>query len=178
MGGAAGTLDLSRARSQIHTVRNWLDALAQSVNSRRGSGAQISAADLDRMAEWLVEEINVRIETEVFRLASSTQQALSTRGPSVIMGTGSNWEINTRMVDRYVFDFSHVFLPSDRASLTAEDRRTLATLRQILEGMYQARVRRRFSPSPYLAGRGIPRAQVPWSPPPLMPPPMRPLPAP
>jgi hypothetical protein len=168
--GAAATLTLARSSSQIATVRLWLDTLAQSVNQRRAAGAQIGAADLDRMASWLVEEVNVRSETEVFRLAASTQQALTARGPTVIIGTGANWQINATMVDRYVFDFSQVFLPADRAGLTPADRQALATLMQILEGIFQNRVRRRFSPSPYLVGRGIPRAPFTWTPPPLTPP--------
>lgn len=168
--GAAATLDLARSATQIATVRMWLDTLAQSVNGRRAAGAQISAADLDRMARWLVEEVNVRTETEVFRLAQSTQQALATPGPAIIIGTGVNWQISSAMVDHYVFDFSRVFLPTDRAGLTAADRQALATLMQILEGIFQSRVRRRFSPSPHLVGRGIPRAQMRWTLPPLVPP--------
>jgi hypothetical protein len=177
-GGAVATLDLSRAAPQIATVRLWLDTLARSVNPRRGAGAQISAADLDRMSRWLVDEVNVRAETEVYRLASVTQEVLTTPGPHVFRGMGANWEINRSMVDHYVFDFSSVFLPADRTGLTAADRQTLAMLLQILEGIFRSRVQRRFSPSPYLVGRGIPRAQVQWTPPPLTPPALRPLPLP
>jgi hypothetical protein len=130
------------------------------------------------MARWLLEEVNVRIETEVFRLAASTQQVLASRGPAIIIGTGTNWRINRDMVDKYVFDFSHVFLPADRATLTTMDQETLASMMQILEAIFQSRVRRRFNPSPYLVGRGIPRAQVQWIPPPLTPPTFPPLPVP
>jgi len=176
--GAAGTLDLARSQTQISSVRLWLDTLSQSVNARRSAGAQITAANLDQMANWLVEEINVRVETEVFRLAEETQRFLATRGPLVFIQPGPNWQINTGMVDRYVFDFSHVFLPGDRAGLTSTDQQTLATLLQILEGIYQSRVHRRFSQAPYLVGRSIPRAPVQWTPPPLTPPTLRPLPLP
>lgn len=176
--GAAATLDLARSTTQISSVRLWLDTLAQSVNTRRSAGAQITAANLDHMARWLVEEINVRIETEVFRLAEETQRFMATRGPLVYVQPGPNWQINTGMVDRYVFDFSQVFLPTDRAGLTAVDRQTLATLLQILEGIYQSRVRRRFQQAPYLTGRGIPRAPLTYTPPPLVPPTFRPLPLP
>lgn len=176
--GAAAILDLARSTTQISSVRLWLDALAQSVNGRRSAGAQITAANLDQMARWLVEEINVRVETEVFRLAEETQGFLATRGPLVYIQPGPNWQINTGMVDRYVFDFSQVFLPTDRAGLTAVDQQTLATLLQILEGIYQSRVRRRFSQAPYLVGRGIPRAPFTYTPPPLTPPTFRPLPLP
>lgn len=176
--GAAATLDLARSTTQISSVRLWLDTLAQSVNARRSAGAQITAANLDETARWLVEEINVRVETEVFRLAEETQGFLATRGPLVYIQPGPNWQINTAMVDRYVFDFSHTFLPTDRAGLTAVDQQTLATLLQILEGIYQSRVRRRFSQAPYLVGRGIPRAPFTYTPPPLTPPTFRPLPVP
>jgi len=167
---AVASLDLARLSRQIDTVRIWLDTLAQSVNRRRAASAQIGASALDAMARWLVEEVEVRAETEVFRLAQSTQQAVTARGPAIIIGTGTNWQVNSTMVDRYVFDFSGTFAPTDRAGLTADDQKTLNTLMQILEGIFQNRVRRRFSPSPYLVGRGIPRAQVQWQPPPLAPP--------
>jgi len=176
--GAAATLDLARSTTQIASVRLWLDTLVQSVNPRRGTIAQIGAADLARMASWLVEEINVRVETEVFRQAEETQGLMATRGPFVFSPPGPNWEINRSMVDRYVFDFSDVFLPTDRAGLTATDQQTLATLMQILEGIYQSRVSRRFNQTPYLIGRGIPRATLRWTPPPLTPPAFRPLPLP
>ena len=176
--GAVATLDLARSQTQISSVRLWLDTLSQSVNARRASGGQITVADLDRMASWLVEEINVRVETEVFRLAEETQRLMSTRGPLVYVQPGPNWQINNSMVDRYVFDFSQVFLPTDRAGLTATDQQTLATLMQILEGIYQSRVHRRFSQTPYLMGRGLPRAPFTWTPPPLAPPTFRPLPLP
>ncbi len=176
--GAAATLDLARSTTQIASVRLWLDTLAQSVNPRRGTGAQISAAELDRMASWLAEEINVRVETEVFRQAEETQRLMNTRGPIVYITPGANWQINTNMIDRYVFDFSRVFLPTDRAGLTATDQQTLATLLQILEGIFQSRVSRRFNRTPYLMGRGLPRTPLRWIPPPLTPPTFRPLPLP
>ena len=168
--GAAASLDMARLSSQISAVRLWLDTLAQSVNPRRAAGAQISAADLDRMARWLVEEVEVRAETEVFRQAFGVQQALAQPGPIVLITTGPNWQINSAMVDRYVFDLSQVFLPTDRTGLTPTDRQSLATLMSILEGIFQSRVRHRFSPTPYIMGRGIPRAPFQWTPPPLTPP--------
>jgi hypothetical protein len=178
--GAVGTLDLAHSARQIATVRQWLDALAQSVNLRRAPGAaRVGTADLDQLASWLIEEVNVRIETEVFRLAENTQREITSRGTSfIIMQTSQNTIINRARVDRYVFDYSHVFLPTDRAGLTATDQQTLATLTQILEGIFQSRVSRRFNPLPYLVGRGIPRAQFRWTPPPLTPPTFRPLPIP
>jgi hypothetical protein len=176
--GAARTLDLSRQATQITTVRNWLDTLAQSVNARRGGAARIAAADLDRMGRWLVEEIDVRIETEVFRLAAIVQSVQATRGPQVLINPSTNWTMNAATLDRYVFDLSRVFLPGDRASLSATDRQTLATLLQILEGLFTSRVNRRFNPSPYLIGRGLPRATPSLPPSPLTPPTFRPLPLP
>jgi hypothetical protein len=176
--GAAATLDLARSQTQISSVRLWLETLSQGVNTRRSSGSQITAANLDQMASWLVEEINVRVETEVFRLTEETQRLMSTRGPLVYIQPGPNWQINSAMVDRYVFDFSQVFLATDRTGLTAIDQQSLATLMQILEGVFQSRVHRRFSQTPYLMGRRIPRAPVTWTPPPLTPPTFAPLPLP
>lgn len=158
--GLSPALDLARSTRQIATVRLHLDALAQSVNSRRGSGTQISAANLDTMSRWLVEEVNVRIETEDFRLASVVQTMLATRGPQVIVGASANWTMNASTLDTYVFDFSRVFLPTDRTSLMQADQQTLAILLQILQGMFSSRIHRRFNPSPYMVGRGIPRAPV------------------
>ena len=176
--GGVGTLDQSHWPQALATIHMWLDTLATSVNTRRAATARISPADVDRITHWLFDEVNVRIETEVFRLVQSTQQAINTHGPSMIIGTGTNWQINATMLSHYVFDLSRVFLPGDRAGLTPIDQQTLATLQQILEGLFQGRVARRFSPSPYLAGRGIPRAQVQWTPPSLTPPPFSPLPVP
>lgn len=176
--GGVGTLDQSHWPQALATIHMWLDTLATSVNTRRAAAARISPADVDRITHWLFDEVNVRIETEVFRLVQSTQQAITTRGPSMIIGTGTNWQINPTMLYHYVFDLSHVFLPGDRTGLTVIDQQTLSTLQQILEGLFQGRVARRFSPSPYLTGRGIPRAQFQWTPPPLTPPPFSPLPVP
>jgi len=175
---AVGTLDLAHSVRQITGVRTRLESLTQSVNARRSQTDQISPAQLDRMARWLVEEVNVRIETEVFRLATSTQQALQSSGPTVIFGTGPNWKINRTMVDHYVFEFSKVFNSADRSALLPNDEQILEFLTQELEGMFQLRVRRRFNQSFYLIGKGILRAQVHWSPAPLTPPSFEPLPLP
>jgi Domain of unknown function (DUF4157) len=162
--GAAATLNLNRYAAQISNVRLHLDALAQSVNGRRASTAQITSAQLDEMARWLVEEVTVRSETEVFRQAQATQDIrASARGASggiVYVVPSLSPSIDSRMIDRYVFDFSRVFLASDRAGLNAADRQTLTTLEQVLAGIYSYAVRRRFSPTPYLIGLGLPRAPV------------------
>jgi hypothetical protein len=169
-------LDRSRFSTQITSIRNALDQLAQSVNSRRPPGQAITPAMLDRTAPWLMEEVQVRAETEVFRLALGVQQARASRGPSVIIGTGENSEVNPAMVDRYLFDFSHAFLPGDRADLSPQDREGLRILSEILEGFFQGQVRRQFSLSAYTTT--IPRAPFEYTPPPLQPPTMRPLPLP
>jgi hypothetical protein len=168
--GGVGTLDQSHWPQAVSTIHMWLDVLAQSVNTRRAAGTQISTAAVDRMTHWLFDEVNVRIETEVFRVVQSTQQALATRGPSVMLATGPNWLINTSMVDYYVFELSHVFQPGDRLGLNPTDQQTLQTLLQILEGLFQGWVARRFNPSPYFVGRGIPRAPIRFTPTPLAPP--------
>ncbi len=160
--GAAGTLNLTRYAAQIANVRLHLDALAQSVNGRRASTAQITSAELDTTARWLVEEVTVRSETEVFRQAQATQQILAMPRGGVLVYSPPTLSpsINSNMVDRYVFDFSGVFLPSDRAGLTASDRQTLTVLEQVMSGIYSYAVRRRFSPTPHLIGLGMPRAPV------------------
>ncbi len=172
--GAAATLNLNRYAAQISNVRLHLDALAQSVNGRRASTAQITSAQLDEMARWLVEEVTVRSETEVFRQAQATQDIrASARGSSggiVYVVPSLSPSIDSRMVDRYVFDFSRVFLASDRPGLIALDRQTLTTLEQVLSGIYSYAVRRRFSPTPYLIGLGMPRAPVSIPLSPLQPP--------
>jgi len=173
---AARALELSRFGTQITSIRNALDQLAQSVNARRPSGQTITGAMLDRTAPWLMEEIQVRAETEVFRLALSVQQARASGGPSVIIGTGENTEVNSAMVDRYLFDFSRAFLPSDRASLTSLDRDVLRLLSEILEGFFQGQVRRQFSLAAFTTS--VPKAPFVYTPPPLQPPQFRPLPLP
>ena len=62
-------------------------------------------------------------------------------------------------------------VPADRPrGLDCNRPAVLATLMNILEGIFQSRVRHRVSPTPYIMGRGIPRAPVQWTPPPLTPP--------
>jgi hypothetical protein len=175
---AMRALTLSMFPSQIATIRLWLDQLAGSVNGRRSAAGQsrLTTSGITAVAEFLLEEVQVRAETEVFRLALAAQQARATRGPVVIQGTAQNTEVNRSMVDRYIFDFSRRFLPGDRTGLTANDRQTIDTITQILEGLFQFQVRRRFSLTAHTIS--IPRTPFQYAPPPLTPPPFRPLPVP
>jgi len=173
----ARALDLSRFRTQIASIRNALEQLAQSVNSKRAPGQTVTGPMLDRMAPWLMEEIQVRAETEVLRLALSVQQARASRA-SVIIGTtsGQSSEVSPSMIDHYVFDFSHAFSPGDRVGLTAQDKDVLRVLTGILEGFYQLQVRRQFSLTAFTTS--VERSAFVYTPPPLQPPQFRPLPLP
>jgi len=172
-------LNLSLHAREIASIRNQLDALATSVNSRRPAGqATITAADLDYVAKWLLDEAEVRAETKVFELYSDTQTFVAQRGPKIFVDTSKIIGIDSAMIDTYLFDFSKRFLPSDRAGLTAADKQILDLLREMLAGIADLQVKRQFSVTPYTIGTGIPReaVNIPLSP--LTPPPFRPLPLP
>ncbi len=168
-------LQMSRLTTQIAGIRRQIGALAQSVNARRqaAGGTQITSAGLDRMARWLMEEVQVRAETEVFQQFLQVQQQRRQRGGRgrMYMLTRQYGSINARVVDRYVFDYSRVFEPADRTGLTISDRQTLQQLTRTLEGFYQLQVRRRFSLAAYSSGR--PRIRPRFGPRPLQPPNLR-----
>ncbi len=166
---AAQSLQMSRYATQISGIRRTLDQLAQSVNARRRAATRlpVASSQLDSMSLWLMEEIQVRAETEVFRQARQVDVNRG-RGPAVYLATGPYGSIDRRMVDRYVFDFSRVFADADRTGISEEDRATLQTLLEQLEGLFQHHVRRRFSLSAYTSH--IPRAEPRFRPSPLTPP--------
>jgi hypothetical protein len=168
-------LQMSRLTTQIAGIRRRLGVLAQSVNARRqaAGGTRISSASLDRMARWLMEEVQVRAETEVFQQFLQVQQQRRQRGGRgrIYMLTSQYGSINTRVIDRYVFDYSRVFVAADRTGLTTTDRQTLRQLTRTLEGFYQYQVRRRFSLAAYTGGR--PRIRPRFGPRPLQPPNLR-----
>lgn len=174
---AVQALTMTNFPAQIASIRLQLDALASSVNPRRAAAGQpqITGADLGRMAPWLMEEVQVRAETEVFRLASEEQRARTSGRPGVFLGTMESVEVSRDFVNRYVFEHSRVFLPTDAAGLTPEDRRVLALLTDVLRRFFQHQVTRRISLSLF---RHTPRAPFPWTPPPLTPPTFPPLPVP
>jgi hypothetical protein len=157
-------LDMSSYTTQIAAIRRNLELLAGSANAGRRAGgrAEIAAGQLDSMASWLMEEVQVRAETQVFQLASQVQSQRGQRG-AVYLPTRQYGEINADMVDRYVFEFSRVFEAADRGGLSAADRDFLRILMETLEGFYQLHVRRRFSLTAHM---GIPRAPVDISLPP------------
>jgi hypothetical protein len=158
----------------VNATRNQLDLLAKSVNARRKAAGQspITSAGLDKMAPWLVEEVLVRAETEVFRLYSVAQQMRAARGPTVTVTTitqgGQSIDVNLAMVNQYVFQFSQQFQTSDQSSLSNDDKQILATLSQMLDSLFQSQVKRRFSW--VLWTMSTPRAQPQFAPPPLTPP--------
>ena len=161
-------------QAQVAATRNQLDALAKSVNARRKATGQseITRAGLDKMAPWLVEEVLVRAETEVFRLYATAQQMRATRGPSVmvqgISAGGQSIDVNLAMVQQYVFQFSNQFQKSDESSLTQADKQLLMTLSQMLDELFKRQVKRRFSW--VLWSISVPRATFQLPTPPLTPP--------
>jgi len=162
-------LERRRFASRIAGIRRELDSLAQGVNARRRTGgrAQITASQLAQTARWLMEEIQVRAETEVFQQALQVEQQRRARA-RVYMATRQYGSINLAMVTRYVFEYSRTFTPADRTGMTPGEQRILRTLTQILEGFFQLHVRRRFSLRAYTMT--IPRARPTFTPRPLSPP--------
>jgi hypothetical protein len=147
---AAQALDLGRFTRQIGVVRLHLGALAEHVNARRRQAGRpaIGAGALDRDARRLVEEAQVFAESEVFQ---QLLQVETQRGkPGVYRLTQQYGAVNATMVDRYIFDHSPAFAPEDREGRTEDERRILQILTEILEGMFQLQVRRRFSLAAYL----------------------------
>jgi hypothetical protein len=166
--------------TETQGIRNQLDALATNVNKRRKQAKQteITSKQLDETATWFLNEAEVRAETKVFELYSDTQDMLAKSGPRIFVDTSKLVGIDSAMIDRYVFDFSGKFLPTDRAGLTADDHKILDLLRDMLIGIVDLQVKRQFSLTPYTMGGGITRAQVTLLPRPLTPPQFRPLPLP
>jgi hypothetical protein len=166
---AVRTLDLGRHRPQIAAVRVWLDDLASRANQRRRTAGrpQIAPAALERMSRWLVEEVLVRAETEVYE---QTLQVESQRGrrAQVYIPTRQYGAVNRAMVDRYVYEFSGTFEAADRTGASPEDGEALRLLTEILEGMFQISVRRRFSLTAYTLS--VPRERPRFEPAPLTPP--------
>lgn len=162
-------LELGRFSTQIVGIRRELDNLARTVNARRRASSrdQITANQLDQAARWLMEEVQVRAETEVFQLALQVEQQRGARA-RVYMPTRQYGSINLDTVNRYVFEFSHTFTPEDRRGMTEDERRTLRRLTEILEGFFQLHVRRRFSLTAHTIT--IPRTRPEFSPRPLEPP--------
>ena len=162
-------LELSHYRPQIAGIRRELEDLAGRANQRRRTAGrpEIAPADLERTAGWLMEEIQVRAETEVFQ---QTLQVESQRGQraAVYIPTQQYGAINHAMVEQYVFEFSRTFTPDDRRGLTPVDQETLRILTEMLEGSFQLHVRRRFSLAAYTIG--VPRERPMFELPPLTPP--------
>jgi len=151
--------------AQTAGVLRQLENLSAGVNSRRRAArrAEIKHDALERMAEWLMDEVQVRAETEVLQ---QTLQVESQRGQraQVYMPTQQYGSINTAMVDKYVFEFSRTFTPDDRAGLTADDRETLRILTDMMEGSFQLHVRRRFSLTAYTMTVPRERPRIPLTP--------------
>lgn len=168
------------ARPTRDVVLLNLRALAQNANTRRqaASQAQITNVQLEAMASWLVEEVQIRAETSVFNVASDRQAPLrpGQRGRAYMLPT-PNTEVSTRVIDLYVFEFSRTFQPQDRTVLTDEDRQTISSLTAILGQYFSQHVERRLLEMP--SGSVVPPPQgTLYERPPLVPPARRPLPLP
>jgi hypothetical protein len=154
---AIGALDVSRFGSQRSVLRAHLDALRMFVNTKRGNDDQIDDANLDEVARWLLEEVLVRAETEVFQLALQVERSQAEREAIMFQetprrveegGGGSVAEVDQIMVDRYIFEYSQVFRPGDRdEGYYVQD--ILRTITQFLASFFEERVSSRFSTSPY-----------------------------
>jgi hypothetical protein len=167
-------LTLRMFQPTVNATRNQLDMLAKSVNARRKAAgqSQITSTGLDKMAPWLVEEVLVRAETEVFRLYSEAQRIRASRGPTVMIGTatsgGQSIDVNLAMVHKYVFQFSNQFQPGDESSLSNDDKQLLVALSQMFDGLFQLQVKKRFSVVLWTMSVTPERPQ--FVPPPLTPP--------
>lgn len=166
---AARGLALSRFTTQIAAIQRELEALAQPVNARRRADGRtpVTTGQLAQTARWLMEEVQVRAETEVFQQALQVEQQRGARA-RVYIATEQYGSINLATVSRYVFEFSGTFAPEDRTGITEAERRTLRTLSEILDGFFRLHVRRRFSLTAYTMT--IPRTRPEFSSPRLQPP--------
>jgi hypothetical protein len=163
------TLEQRRHAPQVAAIRTWLDNLAAFVDARRRAAGrpQIAPAQLEHMSHWLLDEVLVRAETEVFEQTLQVESQRGRRG-AVYIPTQQYGQVNRSMVDAYVFDFSHVFEPTDRTGRTGEEQEALRLLTEILEGIFQISVRRRFSLTAYTLS--APRERPRFEPEPLTPP--------
>ena len=168
------------ARATRDVVLLNLRALAQNANARRqtASQAQITNVQLDAMASWLVEEVQIRAETSVFNVASDRQTPLrpGQRGRAYLLPT-PNTEVSARVIDVYVFEFSRTFQPQDRTALTDEDRQTISSLTAMLGQYFEQHVERRLLEMPTGSAIRPPQGTL-YERPPLVPPAWRPLPLP
>ena len=93
-------LDMSRFARQIASIRRRLGDLAASVDKQRKAGDQIKPEALDRVATWLLNEVQVRAETAVFQqtIAIESQRGRAQRSTSRRRRTGRStgpWSTST-----------------------------------------------------------------------------------
>ena len=172
---AAQALQMGGFGTQIASIRRELQDLAAAVNARRGA-TPITPGQLDSMAPWLMEEVQTRAETEVFSLISQMEGQRGAAGITLLQ-THESVEIGTGFLDRYVFEFSRVFRPGDRAGQTPQEAAILARLLEILRGFFRRQVERRFDVGVFTRPHGSPPGGQ-YQQRPLTPPTFRPLPLP
>ncbi|MEO1515422.1 MAG: DUF4157 domain-containing protein [Bacteroidota bacterium] len=168
----------SRSTSLITSTQRRFGQLIALVNLIRGRQAStqanrrsaIASNQAQAVAEWMVEEINVRSETEIYRLAASVQANRRRTGPSIIIDTSVSTTVNQRIVMAYIFDHSNRFSRDDIRDATSLERRSIqlimSSLLRTYQGMFRLAVRRRISLVALSRTRGYT---------PLKPGPMRPL---
>lgn len=165
-------LTMSFHAPEIAAASNFLEDLANSINNRRAAVDRVSVtrAEAEKVGRWLVEEVHVRSETEVFRLALQEQELRTQTGPTVRIGTWPYSAVNRGMVIEYVFDhtaFSNLFKPSDKAGMTDYESNIISNLADTLAGVYGVSVTRRFQVPRRFS---IPRAEMDLPIQPLQPP--------
>jgi len=158
----ARELTMSFHQPEINAASNYLEDLANSVNTRRPAADRVNVTrpEVEHIGRWLVEEVHVRAETEVFRLATQEQEVRMQRGTTVTIGTWPYAAVNRGMIVEYVFEhtgWSKLFKPGDKAGLDANDTSIIDNLADTLARVYGVSVSRRFQVPMRLA---IPRADV------------------
>ncbi len=125
-GRAVRNLDISRHQQLVSTVASHLTPIVATVNVNRSS--HISPDGLQRAAQFIVDEVIVRVETDVFMLTTGTVHGLLA-------------EPDIGFLRNYLFNHSHVFRPSDASSLTTREHRSLIELVEILRSFYNNALR-------------------------------------
>ena len=130
-GRALAGIDINRHLSTVNVIKRNLVPLQTAVNSfRQGNGGSpISAVGLERVAAFLIDEVLVRAETDVFLLSTRTTNLLN--------------EPSVGFLRNYIFNHSGIFLPADINGLGVTENQTLVQMAEILGDFYNLRIRTR-----------------------------------
>ncbi len=140
-------LNIQSQAPKLKVIRRRVERIAETVNATRASDKQIPAAKIDSMAEWLLQEYLVRIESEVYRLFGIQEQVnkLPPGQGMVFKATDPGSFFKASDVEIYLFDQSGVFKPEDKAALTELDLQDIAAIAKIFDDGVEWLVKRRFS---------------------------------